>query len=95
MAKSKQLFDKRSQDRQTQRSGAPARLYRQMFTTLSLVARAMTRFVSRGVSALVSRLKLLALPEGPRSVATMLAKGVEARLGSGPAAAVYRGQVRL
>lgn len=72
----KTLYDRRAQARQDAKKQAVGHIYRQLFSTLSLVVRAMQRWVSRGVTAIVARLKQLALPEGPHTAATMLAKAV-------------------
>lgn len=78
---SKQLYDKRSQARQTQRTGTIAHLYYQRIATSALVAMSFARVVRTGVTAIVARLKQLALPAGQPTVAAMLKKGVNARLG--------------
>jgi len=75
----KTLYDRRAQARQDAKKQAVGHIYRQLFSTLSLVVRAMQRWVSRGVTAIVARLKQLALPAG--ETLSMLQKGVDARLG--------------
>lgn len=75
----KTLYDNRAKARQTQRSGAPAHLYYQRIATAALVAMSFARVVRTGVTAIVARLKQLALPAGQSSKLSMLQKGRDAR----------------
>ena len=84
---SKTLFDHRAQQRQSASRTTAAHLYRQHVATFALVARSFARVIAQGVQAIVSRLKLLALPAGTLTTAQKLARGVDARLGKARQAA--------